>query len=75
MKVQRYAFFGELKEKLSHIKEVPFFMKFSMIALAVFCLGGGLLLVNVVYVDFLSSARDVVLAGKDYITVVFGALR
>ncbi|MBU3912449.1 MAG: monovalent cation/H+ antiporter subunit D family protein [Candidatus Omnitrophica bacterium] len=75
MKVQRYAFFGELKERLSHIKECPFFMKFSMISLAVLCLAGGLLLLPGVFDSFLGAASDAVLAGKDYANVVFVAIR
>lgn len=75
MKVQRYAFFGELKERLSNVKEVPFFMKASMIALAVICLSAGLLLIPVVYSEFLKVAQDTVLGGRDYITAVFGAIR
>lgn len=75
MKVQRYGFFGELKENLSKVKEAPFFMKVSMITLAVFCLASGLLILNVANVNFLSAARDVLLTGKEYITFVFGAIR
>ncbi|MDP8230368.1 MAG: monovalent cation/H+ antiporter subunit D family protein [Candidatus Gorgyraea atricola] len=75
MKVQRYGFFGELKEKLSQVKEVPFFMKVSMIALAVICLFGGVLLLPALSGDFLNVARDTVLAGQDYITAVFGAIK
>jgi len=74
MKVQRYAFFGELKERLSSVKEVPFFMKVSMVALAVICLAAGLLLIPVVYSGFLKVAQDTVLGGRDYITAVFGAI-
>ncbi|MBU4312699.1 MAG: monovalent cation/H+ antiporter subunit D family protein [Candidatus Omnitrophica bacterium] len=75
LKVQKHAFFGELKEGLSNVKEAPFFMKFSMIVLAIICLAGGLLMLPAVSGDFLKAARDVVLAGQDYITVVFGAIK
>jgi len=75
MKVQRYGFLGELKEKLSKVKEVPFFMKFSMVVLAIICIVGGVMLLPMVYSDFLKVAEDAVLTGKDYVTVVFGALR
>ena len=75
MKVQRYAFFGESKKGSSKIKEVPFFMRFSMVALAIICIAGGALLLPVVYSDFLKVAEDAVFRGKDYVTVVFGALR
>ncbi len=75
MKVQKYAFFGELKEKLKSVKEVPFFMKFSMVALAVICLVGGLLLMPVVFGNFLEGARDAVLVGKDYANIIFEGIQ
>jgi len=75
MKVQRHAFFGELKENMKSIKEVPFFMKLSMIVLAVICAAGGVLLLPVVFGDFLEAARDAVLVGKGYASVIFGAIK
>ena len=39
-KVQRYGFYGKLKEKWASIREVPFAMQFSMIVLALVCLVG-----------------------------------
>ncbi|MEE8317505.1 MAG: monovalent cation/H+ antiporter subunit D family protein [Candidatus Omnitrophota bacterium] len=75
MKVQRYGFFGELKKGLSHVKEVPFFMKFSMIILAIICLLGGLLLIPDISGDLLNVARDAVLTGQDYAGIVFGAIK
>ncbi len=74
MKVQRYAFFGELKEQLSNIKEVPIFMKLSMILLAILCLLGGVLLMPNAYSDVLRLARDAVISGKDYASIVFSGL-
>ncbi len=75
MKVQRYGFFGELKKGLTHIKEVPFFMKLSMIILAVICFLGGLLLIPAISGDLLNVARDAVLTGQDYAGIVFGAIK
>jgi len=75
MKVQRYAFFGELKEGLNRIKEVPFFMKVSMVLLAIICLFGGVLLMPGISGVFLDSARDAVLAGRDYGNIIFGAIK
>jgi len=43
LKVQRFAFFGILKEKWAQIKEVPKVMCVSMIALAIICIGAGIL--------------------------------
>ncbi|MBU1061999.1 MAG: monovalent cation/H+ antiporter subunit D family protein [Candidatus Omnitrophica bacterium] len=75
MKVQRYAFLGELKEKLKDIKEVPFFMKFSMVMLAVICLIGGVLLLPVFFNDFLKVAQDTILAGQNYAGIVFESIK
>ena len=41
LKLQRYAFFGELNKKWEKIKEVPFAMKLSMVILSVISLAGG----------------------------------
>ncbi|MFC1667133.1 complex I subunit 5 family protein [Candidatus Omnitrophota bacterium] len=75
MKVQRYGFFGELKATLAHVKEVPFFMKFSMTILAIICLFGALLLMPPVYGEFLEVAGDAALHGQEYARIVFGAIR
>lgn len=75
MKVQRYGFFGELKERLGAIKECPFFMKLSMILLAVICLAGGLLLLPGLYGSFLGAASQAILAGRDYANIVFATIR
>ena len=75
MKVQRYAFLGELKSTLNKIKEVPFFMKLSMIVLAVICVASGLLLLHDVFKVFLGPARDAVLTGGEYAKNVFRVLR
>ncbi len=74
MKVQKYAFFGELKDKFKGIKEVPWTMRVSMIALAIICLASALLLAPL-FKPFLQSAADVLLLGNGYKDVVFGALR
>jgi len=50
-------------------------MKFSMVILAIVCLVGGLLLLPIFYTDFLEIAKDTVLTGKDYASVVFGAIK
>ena len=70
-KVLKYAFFDRLKEKLAQIKEVPMFMKLSMSALAVVCALGGLLLLAGWSDAFLDRARDVLLEGTKYATIVF----
>lgn len=72
MKVQRYAFLGELKERNKDIKEVPAAMKFSMIGLALICLLGGLLLLPSLRF-FLEGAANVLLEGRRYAEIVLGA--
>lgn len=75
MKVQKYAFFGVLKETLRKVKEVPFFMKFSMILLALVCIVGGILILPGVDSYFLSPAKESIIRGLEYKDVVFEALQ
>lgn len=63
MKVMRYAFFNDLKETLGKVKESPLFMKASMIAFAVICIFGGLLLVERVDSIFLGKAVETIVNG------------
>jgi multicomponent Na+:H+ antiporter subunit D len=69
MKVQKFAFLGELKDKFKEIKEVPFAMRFSMISLALICLIGGILLIPSLKF-FLDDAVSVLLEGKNYAEIV-----
>lgn len=72
MKVQKYAFLGELKEKYKNIKEVPMAMKVSMVGLALICIFGGLMLLPSLKF-FLNSAVNVLLEGRGYAQVVLEA--
>ncbi len=74
MKVQKYAFLGKLKEKWLNVKEVPRAMQISMVALAIICLVGGLLVMPL-FKPFLQSAADALLSGNGYKDAVFNALR
>ncbi len=74
MKVQKYAFFGKLNQNWQHIKEVPRFMRLSMIVLAVICLISSLLIAPL-FRPFLQSAVNVLLLGNGYKDAVFGMLR
>lgn len=56
LKVTRFAFLGEIKEKFANIREVPAFMRISLIVLALICIFGGLLLLPQVRDAFLSPA-------------------
>jgi len=70
LKVQRYAFFGELKQASKDIKEVPFAMCFSMILLAFLCTTMGVLLFPGAKELFIDPAVNVLLNGKGYISLV-----
>ena len=74
LKFQSFVFFGKLTESWQKIKEVPAIMRSSMIALAIVCLVSGLLLVPK-FIPFLQSAVNVLLLGKGYAKVVFGAVK
>lgn len=74
LKVQKLAFFGKLRKKWEGVKEVPFSMKLPMVILSIICLVGGVLLLPGISEVFLETARDALLAGKEYAALVFGAL-
>jgi len=74
-KVMKYAFFGKLNAKWAGVKEAPFFMKFSMISLALICVAGGFLILPGVREIFLDKAADVIRDGSSYATVVLGAIK
>ncbi|MBA7465934.1 Na(+)/H(+) antiporter subunit D [subsurface metagenome] len=75
LKVQKLAFFGELKESLKGIKEVPLTMKLSMITLSIICIFGGLLLIPGVQKNFLNLATEVLVNGTNYAQVIFGSIK
>ena len=75
MKVQKYAFFGKLNELWQNVKEVPAYMKLSMIILALICITGGILLLPLLAGYFLHPARDVLLAGRNYAALVFNSVK
>ncbi|MFH1868189.1 MAG: monovalent cation/H+ antiporter subunit D family protein [Candidatus Omnitrophota bacterium] len=66
IKVLKYAFLGSLKEGCEHIKEVPIFMKISMILLAFVCIFGGAIAFSGLDTAFLQAATDVLYKGLDY---------
>ena len=70
LKVQKCAFFGELRQTLRDIKEVPFAMCFSMIVLAILCTTMGGLLLPGVKELFIEPAVNALLNGKEYIHLV-----
>ena len=75
LKLQRYAFFGKLKNKWKDVLEVPLTMKLSMSILALISIVAGVLLVPGVIEVFLKAAADVIYMGKDYAAVVFESIK
>ncbi len=63
MKILRYAFLGSISKKLERIREVPAFMRIAMVALAVVCVLGGLLLLPGGSEGFLGRASGVLSRG------------
>ncbi len=73
LKFQRYAFFNKtLDRSLSHIKEVPFPMCFSMVFLALLCLTLSLLAFPSVSEAVLKPAIDVLMQSDLYSTTLLG---
>jgi len=70
LKVQRYAFWGELQQTLKDIREVPFAMCFSMILLAFLCTIMGALLLPGVKELFIDPAVNTLVNGREYISLV-----
>jgi multicomponent Na+:H+ antiporter subunit D len=75
MKVQKYAFFGKLKEKYIHLKEVPSGMAIPMLILAIMCIVGGILIIPGIDKIFIQPAVDVITQGLRYKDIVMGALQ
>ena len=75
LRLQRYAFFGELNKKWEKIKEVPWPMKLTMITLSIICLVGGIILIPGVIQWFLEPAADVLLKAGSYASIVFKAVK
>lgn len=72
LKVQRYAIFGELPLRLKAIKEVPGLMCISMVVLAFFCIGLGVLIIPGIRAVVLDPAVKVLQNGVEYARMVLG---
>jgi multicomponent Na+:H+ antiporter subunit D len=73
LKFQRFAFFNKTPDSaLSHIKEVPFPMSFSMVFLALLCLILSLLAFPSVSEAILKPAVDVLMQSDLYSTTLLG---
>ena len=75
MKVQKYAFYGTLKERWAKLREVPVSMQAAMVFLAILCVAMSLLVIPALpeadlattpKTMFLDPARDSLLEGRDY---------
>jgi len=66
MKVQKYAFFGPLREKWRTLREVPALMAAAMLILAILCVSMSGLVLPQVRKPFLDRAVKVLLRGKEY---------
>jgi multicomponent Na+:H+ antiporter subunit D len=76
LKVQRFTFFNKQNEKWNrgdlNVREVPFAMCFSMVFLAVLCLGLSLFIIPTVRDIFITPAVNVLLNSAVYSTGVLG---
>jgi multicomponent Na+:H+ antiporter subunit D len=75
MKIQKFAFFGKVNEKLVNVEEVPLFMQGAMIILALICLFGGLLLLPIISQTFVKAAGDVLTSGIAYSEAVLRSIQ
>jgi multicomponent Na+:H+ antiporter subunit D len=75
MKVQKYAFFGNLGKKNADAKEAPVFMCASMIILAGTCVISGALMIPALSKFTIGAAADVLVSGTRYAKDVFGGIR
>jgi multicomponent Na+:H+ antiporter subunit D len=67
MKVQKYAFFNQVKTAISGtFREAPFFMSFSMVLLAVLCIALSALVLPGLREIFLNPTVDVLLDGNEF---------
>lgn len=71
MKFQRYAFYNK-KTFTKKIKEVPFYMQFSMIVLVILCLGLSLLAIPGIREVILTPAVDVLMEATSYSSSIIG---
>jgi multicomponent Na+:H+ antiporter subunit D len=77
LKLQNSTFFGKLQKEIEKIKikEVPFFMRVSMIVLAIVCVFGGVLLIPAINFNFLDPAVQALMIGKQYAFLVLESIK
>lgn len=74
MKVRKFIFLGEVKDRLKNVKEAPFIMRFSMVCLAIICILGGIILIPSLRF-LIDDAVNVILKGTGYAGVVLEAAK
>ncbi len=74
MKVQKFAFYGSIKENNRNVKEVPFSMILSMVILAGICLASSIFIFPQVSKYFLDHALRVIEEGLKYKDIIFKSL-
>ena len=72
MKVQKYAFFGQMPARWRALKEVPFLMGLSMVLLAALCFAMSLLIVPAARGVFLDPAQRSLVDRAGYVERVLG---
>jgi multicomponent Na+:H+ antiporter subunit D len=69
-KVQRYAFFGKLKQGLEKVKQAPFSMKLSLILFSILCLALSALWIPEIRKAVLDPVYNVLLKGSEYVKAI-----
>jgi multicomponent Na+:H+ antiporter subunit D len=72
LKVQRYAFWGELRETWAQVREAPVTMCAAMVVLAILCVAMGILLIPPVKAALLDPAVKVLTDGLSYASTALG---
>jgi multicomponent Na+:H+ antiporter subunit D len=75
LKVQRYAFYGYVKDAYVTVREAPVLMTLPMIILSVCCVFLGILLLPGSDGGILDMATGAVVRGKEYASLLAGLLR
>ena len=72
LKIQKFGFFGELRQRWAEVKEVPALMCIPMVLRAILCLGMGLLLLPGPRAEILQPAVQALTLGTKYASLILG---
>lgn len=75
MKVMKYGFLGPLESRCAGVREVPWSMRGSMIAMALICVFGGLILLGGAREAVLTPAVEVLKQGAAYARVALAGMK